>query len=67
MRYELLTWLNSMRNSYGCMQHWRQEQIVQLMIREKLLKNERKKRLKEAAAARKKALLIRKVLAYGGP
>ena len=50
-----------------CMQHWRQEQIVWLMIREKLLENESKKRLKEAAAARKKAILIRKVLAHGGP
>ena len=38
-----------------------------MKIREKLLENERKKRLKEAAAAREKAALIRKVLAHGGP
>lgn len=49
------------------MHHRRQEQIVQLKIREKRLENERKKRLKEAAAALKKAALIRKVLAHGGP
>ena len=47
--------------------HKRQEQLVKLKIRQKLLENERKKHLKEAKVARKRADLIRKVIVHGGP
>lgn len=40
--------------------HRRQEQIVKMKIRQKLLENERSKRLKEAADAKKRADIIKK-------
>ena len=47
--------------------HRQQEQVVRLKIREKLLENEQKKRLKQAQAAQRQAALIRRVVAHGGP
>ena len=48
-------------------QHKLQEVIVRQKIREKLLENERQKLLKAAEVARKRALLIQKVMEHGGP
>jgi len=46
--------------------HRRQEQLVELIIKEKLMENQIKNRLKEAKVAGKHADLIRKVVAHGG-
>ena len=54
----------------GCtlrLQYRRQEQLVKLKIREKLLENKRKRAEKEAKSAEKRSALIRRVLAHGGP
>ena len=56
------------KKSVGLRQHHRrQEQIVWLKIREKLLENRRQKRLKEAKAAEMRSALIQRVLAHCGP
>ena len=50
-----------------CDHHRQQEKKITLKLREKLLDNQRRKHLKEAADAKRRANLVRAVLAHGGP